>query len=88
MLGEFISKEDVTKYKMVHANIENEEQLRDKIKSAVRLGNEFKGKTVISFQTENGPKRTETTIWSSTENYIQIKSGVSIPIKSIIDIDY
>lgn len=88
MVGELIAKEDVPKYKMLRAKVDNESQLSHKLKSALRLGNEFKGKTVISFQTEEGPKKIETTIWSLTESYIQIKNGVSIPVKSIIEIDY
>lgn len=88
MVGELIAKEDVPKYKMLRAQVDNEDQLSNKLKSALRLGNEFKGKTVISFQTEEGPKKIETTIWSLTESYIQIKNGISIPVKSIIEIDY
>lgn len=88
MVGELIAKEDVPKYKMLRAQVVNVDQLSNKLKSALRLGNEFKGKTVISFQTEEGPKKIETTIWSLTESYIQIKNGISIPVKSIIEIDY
>lgn len=88
MSGVLIPKEEVVNYKIISTEREDLEDLKSRLKSALRLGNEFKGKTSIVFQTEDGPKKIETTIWSLTDNYIQIKSGVSIPIRSIIDIDY
>ena len=88
MIGQIVEKEEVINYKITPAAVDNTESLHDKLVAAQRLGNEFKGKTTIVFQTEDGPKRIETTVWSLTEKYVQIKSGVLIPLKSIIEIDY
>lgn len=55
---------------------------------AVRLGNEHKGKTAISFVTEEGTFQVETTVWSATEKEIQLKGGVYIPLKSITDMHF
>ena len=88
MIGQIIEKERVNDFKLISAEVDKSTMLQDKLKSALRLGNEFKSKTTIAFQTTDGPKRVETTVWSLTDNYLQIKGGVLIPLKSIIEIDY
>jgi hypothetical protein len=40
------------------------------------------------FQTTDGPKRVETTVWAVTEFYLQLKNDVLISLKSLIDIEY
>lgn len=88
MSVEIIEKERISEYKIVPAEVDNTAVLYDKLRSAQRLGNEFKSKTTIVFQTEDGSKRVETTVWSLTERYIQIKNGILIPLKSIIKVDF
>jgi len=88
MIGQIIEKERINEFKIIPAEVDKSAALQDKLKSALRLGNEFKSKTTIAFQTTDGPKRVETTVWSLTENYLQIKGGVLIPLKSVIEIDY
>lgn len=83
-----IEKESIHHYKIIHAERDKTEELRDKLIAAQRLGNEFKSKASIVFQTEDGPKRVETTVWSLTEKHIQIKNGIHIPLSSIIAVDY
>lgn len=87
MEAEFIEKEEVINYHFAEADSKNYHVTKDQLERAVRLGNEFKSKTYITFQTNEGPKRIETTVWTLTDEYIQIKGGVSIPLKSLIDID-
>ena len=88
MIIELINKEDLNKYKVIDAPTDHSSDLRSKLQSALRLGNEFKSKTNIVFMTDQGPKRIETTVWSLTDKYLQIKSGVLLPLKSLIAIDY
>ena len=85
---ELIEKEEVVNFKFLEAPKEDVHVQKDKLLNAVRLGNEFKSKAYITFQTDQGPKKIETTVWSVTEKYLQIKNGVSIPLKSLIDIQY
>ena len=85
---ELIEKEEVVNFKFLAAPKEDVHVQKDKLLNAVRLGNEFKSKAYITFQTDQGPKKIETTVWSVTEKYLQIKNGVSIPLKSLIDIQY
>ncbi|MDX9705269.1 MAG: hypothetical protein RBT46_06135 [Weeksellaceae bacterium] len=83
---ELILKEEVKNYHFVEVDKKDSQITPQKLERALRLGNEFKGKTLISFMTDKGPKKIETTVWTLTENYIQIKGSVSIPVKSLIDL--
>ncbi|WP_313383428.1 hypothetical protein [Chishuiella sp.] len=85
---ELIEKEDVKKYKFLDAYKEDVELQTEKLNGAVRLGNEFKSKAYITFQTEQGPKKIETTVWSVTDKFLQIKNGVLIPLDSLINVQY
>lgn len=52
------------------------------------LGNGAKGKVAITFETENNKSyQVETTIWCVGSQFITIKGGLSIPIKSIAKVD-
>lgn len=85
---ELIPKENILNYSFLNAPIDKIHVQKDKLVNSVRLGNEFKSKSYITFQTDQGPKKIETTVWNVTDKYLQIKSGVLIPIKSLIDIQY
>jgi hypothetical protein len=87
-MATLIAKEEIGDYKIVPAFVDNTEQLKNELSYATRLGNEFKGKTSITFETTDGPRSVETTVWSVTENYLQLKGGTLIPVKSIIDVHF
>ncbi len=86
-IAELIEKEEVVNYHFANADSKNTNITKDKLERALRLGNEFKSKTIITFQTDQGPKKIETTVWTLTDEFIQIKGGVSIPLKSLIEIN-
>lgn len=88
VIAELINKEDLLHYKVIKAPEDHSDLLRHKLNGALRLGNEFKSKSTIVFQTTEGPKRIETTVWTLTDDYLQIKSGMVIPLNSLIDIAY
>ena len=88
MLGELIEKESILASEIIPAAQNHTEELRGKLHSAQRLGNEFKSKADITFNTIKGPKTVNTTVWSVTESYIQLKNGIHIPLNSLIDIDF
>ena len=85
---ELIPKEDIPKYKLARASEDHTIALRHKLQGALRLGNEFKSKATITFQTHEGPKRVETTVWTLTDDALQIKNGVVLPLGSLLDVDY
>ena len=65
------------------------EQIKERQKSlekAMLLGNGYKGKIKIVFNTDQGDKLVETTVWATTEKNIQLKGGVSIPIHAIREV--
>ena len=88
MVGTLIEKEDIENHKILAAEINRSEELRSKLTDAQRLGNEFKSKASIVFNTVDGPLRVETTVWSVTDKYVQIKSGVLIPLAAILEVEF
>jgi hypothetical protein len=88
MTAELIEKEEINVSKIIPAeNPLPEESLR-RLASAGRLGNEFKAKATITFNTTEGPKKVSTTVWAVFEKYVQLKNNIHIPIKCIIDIEF
>ncbi|TKC06607.1 hypothetical protein FA048_15485 [Pedobacter polaris] len=88
MTAELIEKEAIDVTKIIPADTKLSEELINRLASAPRLGNEFKAKATIEFNTTEGPKRVYTTVWSVTEKYIQLKNNIHIPIKCVIDIEF
>lgn len=62
---------------------EEQEARRKNLEKAMVLGNSYKGKIRIVFATEEGDRAVETTVWAATEHMIQLKGGVSIPVRAI-----
>jgi hypothetical protein len=88
MTTELIEKEAIDVTKIIKAETDLSSELTDRLATAPRLGNEFKSKATITFNTTDGPKKVVTTVWSVTEKYIQLKNNIHIPIKSLIDIEF
>ncbi|RYD55208.1 MAG: hypothetical protein EOP56_16815 [Sphingobacteriales bacterium] len=88
MNATLIPKEEIQQYKIVPAFVDNTEMWSKDLNYAARLGNEFKGKTSITFETTQGPRSVSTTVWSVTENYLQLKGGTTIPLNAIIDVHF
>ncbi|CAN5275903.1 hypothetical protein BH09BAC1_BH09BAC1_12060 [soil metagenome] len=55
---------------------------------AMILGNGYKSKVQITFESIDGPRRVETTVWATTEKSVLLKGGVSIPVTSIYKVEY
>lgn len=87
-MSNVIAKEEIEGYKLVPAFVDKTEHWRGQLQYAERLGNEHKGKTVITFQTTSGPRTVETTVWSVTETYMILKGGTNIPLASVTDLHY
>lgn len=88
MIGELIEKEEIDVNEFMPADTPPSAEILTKLASAQRLGNEFKSKAYIAFNTKHGIKRVSTTVWSVTEKYLQLKNNIHVPIKSIVDIDF
>lgn len=83
-----IQKEEIENFLIVPAVEDQSASLAKALEYAVRLGNEYKGKTIITFQSSEGPLTVETTVWSVTEKNIQLKGGIIIPLSSIIMVSF
>ncbi|HTO16903.1 MAG TPA: hypothetical protein VLZ83_14135 [Edaphocola sp.] len=88
MKATLIEKESIKDILVLPAPENKSKELKKDLEYAVRLGNEFKGKTIITFQTSEGPKTVVTTVWSLTESNIQLKGGIILPLSSIIMVSY
>lgn len=87
-MNTLIAKEHIADFQIIPAFVDKTEFWKDELEYAVRLGNEHKGKSVITFETTQGPKSVETTVWSVTDKFLTLKSGTTIPLSSIIDIHH
>ncbi|MEI8279140.1 MAG: hypothetical protein WCG87_05200 [Bacteroidota bacterium] len=83
-----IQKEAIAQMKLVPAVEDRSAVWQKELMYAVRLGNEFKGKTNITFETIQGPCEVETTVWSVTDDYLQLKGGTVIPLNCIVSMHY
>lgn len=72
------------------ANNEEKQALRKyNLRKALALGNLYKRKVLIYFRSVDGMlRRIETTVWAVGEEYISLKAGVSLPIKSVEKIEF
>lgn len=86
--GTIIEKEQIPDYSIIPAFVDKSDYWRTELQYAARLGNEFKGKTRITFETTEGPRTVNTTVWSVTDNFMQLKGGMNIPLHSIIDVQF
>lgn len=87
---ELILKEDLSNYHFVHHEVlssADERKMRNaELRKAMILGNTYKGKVKVIFETEEGIKAIETTIWSSDDTEVTLKGGKNIPVQSIIEV--
>ncbi|MES2689352.1 MAG: hypothetical protein V4658_03060 [Bacteroidota bacterium] len=67
---------------------EDERVLRkSQLQKAMFLGNTSKGKSKITFVTNEGFKKVETTVWSADDVEVLLKSGTFIPVHAIYKVD-
>ena len=87
---EIIAKEDISKFHFVHKevlpDVEDRRLRFADLNKAMILGNSHKSKVKIVFQTEEGIKAVETTIWSVDEDEVSLKGGINIPMQSIKEV--
>lgn len=86
-----IPKEEVAKFKFVSDDVlptegEREERFK-KLEKAMLLGNGYKTKVKITFETIEGIRKVETTVWEASEDQLLIKGDTMIPIHAILDVE-
>lgn len=62
---------------------------QSQIHRATILGNAYHGKVMIHFQNTAGElKKVYTTIWDYDNEYVILKSGSSLPIRAITEVEF
>lgn len=88
--AELIEKEQIPNVKFVsHEVLKSTDAIKHRtieLERAATIGNAHKGKIKIIFETKDGLKEVETTVWSATEKYITLKGEVLIPVNAIKDV--
>lgn len=62
------------------------QELTRKLKRACKNGNINKNKHTITFVTNNGHMKVNSTLWMVGKDYVLLKENLYIPIDSIIDV--
>ncbi len=55
---------------------------------AMILGNGYKSKVKITFESIDGPRKVETTVWATTDKSVMLKGGISLPVSTIFSVEY
>lgn len=77
------SKEDVI------ADYEASAVRKYNLNRALILGNLYKHKVVIKFRTIEGiTKQIAASVWALGEEYVSLKGGLNIPIRSVEDVEF
>ena len=58
------------------------------LENAMKLGNNYRGKAVITFEDSEKVKQIETTIWGLTEEWVILKRGMVIPISRVHEVRF
>lgn len=85
-----VQKEEIPGMKFVAAEVLHQaEAIKARssfLDRAVILGNGYHGKVKIVFETLEGTKAVETTVWQAADDQVTLKAGVHIPIHAIREI--
>ena len=72
--------------KSLYVDVYNLVTIIGKLKRASKRGNNEKTKYNITFVTNNGLMKVNTTIWMVGDEYVLLKENLYMPITSIIDV--
>ena len=78
---------DLTDVTFYEAHVDDLIAIVAKLKQASKNGNTQKTKYKITFATNNGIMKIDTTIWMVGEEFVLLKENLYMPITSIIAID-
>jgi hypothetical protein len=87
-----IEKEAISGVKFPrHEVLKNREDILQRnsdLQKAMVLGNMEHNKIRITFETEDGIRVVETTVWAATETEVSLKGGVNIPLHVIYKVSF
>lgn len=72
--------------------LSNENEIKERnalLEKALLLGNAYRGKVRITFKDKTGETFTVfTTVWAVSPNYVMVKANRTIPVKSIVSVEF
>ncbi|PRY13254.1 hypothetical protein CLV24_106169 [Pontibacter ummariensis] len=88
-----IAKEQLHSFRFAQEDVLTDLAARQKrqwdINRATSLGNAYRGKVEITFQTAEGEKkRVDTTVWAVDDLFMILKAGRYIPIISVLGVEF
>lgn len=87
-----IPKEEILNYRFYTQDVlldVKDKQMRYKdLYKGLLLGNTVKEKVKVIFETTDGTKMVETTIWGLTEGFVLLKREIFIPVPSIYRVEF
>lgn len=82
-----VIKEDIAKLNFIPEEVLASEdaikQRKHDLEKAMVLGNGYRAKARIVFETDEGLKEIETHIWATTDRFVILKGGLYIPVHCI-----
>lgn len=85
-----IDKEHILDLQLVTDDVLTDEKERDRrnndLYQGMILGNLYKSKVQIVFQTLNGIKRVHASIWATTDKNVVLKGGIMIPVACVMQV--
>lgn len=85
-----VQKEDISALHFPNEEVlltpEAIEQRKSLLEKAVVLGNTFKGKAKVVFESSDGIRQIETHLWGLTDKRVILKQGIVIPINRIHEV--
>ncbi len=87
--AQLIEKESIPELSFLHSKAKKQSvDIVEQINKATQLGNSQKGKVSIFFESDQGLKRVETTVWAAGSKFICLKGAVWIPIANLVEIRF
>ncbi|AQG80396.1 hypothetical protein AWR27_14330 [Spirosoma montaniterrae] len=91
MLAPVIEKEQINQYHFPHNEVLTSEESRAQrlamLYKAQTLGNLEKHKVSIAFETLEGVRAVNTTVWAVLDDYVLLKCGTVVPIHAIREVE-
>jgi hypothetical protein len=66
--------------------VNNPVEIRRKLNTALVLGNSYKHKIKIVFDSDEGLKEVHTTVWAVSEGYVVLKGSIYIPVDAVLEV--
>ncbi|MFD2784386.1 hypothetical protein [Hymenobacter rubripertinctus] len=90
--AETVAKENLREYRFsaedVLPSVAERQLRRYSAERATTLGNGYQSKVNIYFRTADGAtKRVQTTVWATDADFLTLKSGKAIPLRSVLGFD-